>query len=90
MKHRPPAAWPAPQGFTTHEEQVKFMKNANAISAEEKYEVEFSKMRDIEMLWYKIHIASETNEGLRELMDRAMVYYRLLEKKDSGGNDGGG
>ena len=47
-------------------------------------------MRDIEMLWYKIHIASETNEGLRELMDRAMVYYRLLEKKDSGGNDGGG
>lgn len=86
MKLRPPAAWPAPQGFATHEEQVKFME----ISEEEKFDRKFSEMRAVEQLWFKIHTAAETNEGLRDLLDRAIVYYRLLEEKNNRENDGGG
>lgn len=55
-----------------------------------KYETEFSEMRNIETLWFKIHTQAETNEGLRNLMDQCIMYYRLLEEKNNGGNDGGG
>jgi hypothetical protein len=90
MKLRPQAACPAPQGFATHEEQVKFMKMSNELSSEEKYDRDFSEMRNIEMMWWKIHSRAQTNEGLKDLLDRAIVYYRLLEETDTGGNDGAG
>jgi len=41
-------------------------------------------------LWDAIHTRAQTDEGLTDLLNQCIMYYRLLEEKDNGGNDGGG
>ena len=41
-------------------------------------------------LWDNIHTKAQIDPGLQDLLNKCIMYYRLLEKKDSGGNDGGG
>lgn len=48
---------------------------------EDRFEREFSEMRRIEMMWYEMHETAEKNPVLRELMDHAIVYYKLSEGK---------
>jgi hypothetical protein len=32
-------------------------------------------------LWSNIHAKAETNEGLKDLLNQCIIYYRLLEDK---------
>jgi hypothetical protein len=47
------------------------------------FDREFSEMRRVEQLWFKIHTASLADKGLQELLDCAKMYYTLLEQNDN-------
>ena len=49
-------------------------------STDDKFDKEFSEMRRIEMMWHTMHVVASGNPELRELMDRAIVFYELIKK----------
>lgn len=55
-------------------------------SSDSAYERKHSDMRRVEQLWFKIHTAGLTNVGLQEILDRAIIYYTLLERNDTTNN----